>query len=80
MKKSQELRVLEYLQAGHKLSSLHAREELGIIDLPKRVSVLRQRGCKIAGVTVNVKNRFGETVRVKQYSIPCGQTEMQLGE
>ena len=78
MKKSQELRVLEYLKDGHKLSSLHAREELGIIDLPKRVSVLRKRGHKIVGVTVNVRNRFGEIVRVKQYSIPRGQTEMQL--
>lgn len=69
-KKSQEQRVWEYLQApGSTISSLRAREELGIIDLPKRISKLRQWGAVIQSRDLKVKNRFGETTRVKEYWI-----------
>lgn len=75
-KMSQEKRVWEYLNRIGPLTSLHAREALAIIDLPKRISVLRQRGYKIAGETVTVKNRWGEPCRVKRYSIPKEQPEL----
>lgn len=75
MKVSQEKRVWEYLHKVGPITSLHAREILGIIDLPKRVSRLRRRHGKeaIIGVSVTRKNRFGEYCTVKEYSIPKEQ-------
>ena len=39
---NQEARVKKYLDRGHIITSLDAREQLGIISLPKRISNLRQ--------------------------------------
>nr|DAF90861.1 MAG TPA: helix-turn-helix domain protein [Siphoviridae sp. ctnMR5] len=60
-------RVIKYLTDYGTITSAEAFVELGIMDLPKRISELRQRGVKIADKIVKVENRYGETCHVKEY-------------
>lgn len=64
---NQETRVKKYLERGHIITSLDAREQLGIISLPKRISNLRQSGMIIKDRWKCVKNRFNEDTRIKEY-------------
>ena len=64
---NQKLRVKKYLERGHKITSLDAREELGIIDLPKRMSELREMGIEFKKRWKRVKSRFDGDTRVMEY-------------
>lgn len=64
---SQKMQVKRHLEAGLKITSLDARETLGILDLPKRMSELREMGFKFKDRWKRVKTRFGEYTRVKEY-------------
>jgi hypothetical protein len=64
---SQKLQVKRYLESGKKITSLDAREKLGILDLPKRMSELRSMQFKFKDRWKRVKTRFGGYTRVKEY-------------
>lgn len=64
---SQKLQVKRYLESGKKITSLDAREKLGILDLPKRMSELRGMEFEFKDRWKRVKTRFGGYTRVKEY-------------
>lgn len=66
---SQEMRLLEWLQAGMTITRLLALTELGIFELSARIKKLESTGNTIHRKTVTVTNRFGEKTRVKEYWI-----------
>lgn len=66
---SQKKRVLTYLKEGKKLTRLNAWEELDIIEAPARISELRLEGHKIKSDMKTVINRYGEPVRIAEWSI-----------
>jgi len=49
------------------ITSFDAVLELGVIELPKRISELRRSGHDIERAWVEKKNRFGENVRFRRY-------------
>lgn len=74
-KKTQAERILDILQKGDTVSSfdgrIDGREAYGILDVPKRISELRQKGhSEIKDRLLTVINRHGEKCTVKQYWIP----------
>lgn len=66
---TQEDRLINYLYEHKTITALEAIEDLGILRLASRVSDLRKRGYQINSKIIKVKNRFGETCRVAEYSI-----------
>jgi len=64
---NQKTQVKRYLESGKKITSLDAREKLGILDLPKRMSELREMRFEFKDRWKRVKTRFGGYTRVKEY-------------
>tara|TARA_Y100001937_G_scaffold11497_1_gene14198 strand:- start:32 stop:235 length:204 start_codon:yes stop_codon:yes gene_type:complete len=64
---TQKKRLLTYLEQGNKINPLKAWQELGIYRLASRICDLRKEGNEIKDEWLEVPNRFGEFVRVKQY-------------
>tara|TARA_Y100000592_G_scaffold17692_2_gene26600 strand:- start:339 stop:542 length:204 start_codon:yes stop_codon:yes gene_type:complete len=64
---TQKKRLLTYLEQGNKINPLKAWQELGIYRLASRICDLRKDGNEIKDEWLEVPNRFGEFVRVKQY-------------
>lgn len=64
---NQNKRLLAYLEQGETINPLKAWNELGIYRLASRVCDLRKSGVKVKDEWLDVSNRFGEFVRVKQY-------------
>lgn len=69
---SQEKQILSYLQEHKTITGLDALKEFGCMRLPARISVLKSQGYKFSTETVNVKNRYGQTVRVTAYALEGG--------
>lgn len=67
-KLSQGDRILAYLESGHTLARLNAWAELGILEAPARISELRAEGHRIKTTMVKVRNRYGEVVRIAEWS------------
>ena len=68
-KPTQAQRILDYIEQFGSITQYDALRDLGVMRLASRISELRKQGHKITGETVGVKNRYGETVNVKQYTI-----------
>ena len=66
---TQKQRVLEFLQTGNKLTRLTAWTDLGILEAPARILELRREGHQIKTTMVPVHNRFGEIVRIAEWSV-----------
>ena len=66
---TQQERILDYLQSGRTFTRLNAWQELGIIEAPARISELRAKGHNIATKMITVQNRYGESIRVAEWSI-----------
>lgn len=66
---TQAQRVLEYIEEHGSITQHEALLDLGIARLASRIWDLRSDGYNITGEMVKVKNRFGETCRIKQYSM-----------
>lgn len=67
--KTQNQRLLEYLQDGNRIDPLSAWSILGIYRLGARVFDLRRAGHYIVDETKVVQNRFGEKCRVALYRL-----------
>jgi len=64
---TQKQRLLEYLMEGNTLSRLEAWDTLGILEAPARISELRAEGHEIITKMVEVRNRYGEEVRIAHW-------------
>ena len=64
---SQNEKILSYLRAGGKLTSLKAYELFGCTRLASRVCDLKEAGHLIKSKTISVKNRYGQYVSVSEY-------------
>lgn len=62
-------RILQHLRAGNALNRLDSWRLLGVIETPARISELRQQGHDIRTRMVSVENRFGETVKVAEWTM-----------
>ena len=67
MKQSEQ--VLQYLEKHGTITALDAIKELGIIQLPARISQLRCEGYTISTVYKRSVNRDGEQVRYGVYRL-----------
>ena len=69
-KLTQNERVINYLSQGNKITSLDAWKELGIMRLASRIYDIKRQGVAIEKEQITVKNRFGESCTVSQWSMP----------
>lgn len=65
---TQSQRILDYMYQHGGITQYEALEKLGVMRLASRISELRRNGCAISSKMVKVKNRYGETCRVKRYT------------
>lgn len=69
-KMSQAQRVLRFMQTHKRgITALQAINAIGCLDLAGRIRDLREDGYEILGDWVYVTNRYGEKVRIKQYTL-----------
>lgn len=69
LNQTQEERVLDWMKRKGEITSAIAYNELGIIQLPKRIWNLKRRGYKIVTKWREGKNRYGNKVRFCAYSL-----------
>ena len=69
MEKQHEM-VLAYLQSHSEgMTSLDAFRLFGIMQMPKRIWILKRLGYKIKTKTESGVNRFGKTVHYTRYTL-----------
>ncbi len=68
--KTQNERLLNWLESGLSITRLEGWDKLGIIELPARISELKFKGHAIITDRVTVRNRYGEAVSVAKWSLP----------
>lgn len=66
---TQSQRLLAYLKLHGSITQLEALSDLGIMRLASRVADLKKQGHKIDGSMATVRNRYGESCRVKKYRL-----------
>lgn len=66
---NQRQRILDYLESGKTLTRINSWEELGILEAPARIHELKAAGHDIRTKTVEVTNRYGEIVRIAEWSM-----------
>lgn len=66
---TQAQRLLDYMNEFGGITQFEALRDLGIMRLASRVSELRKQGHKIESKTEPMKNRFGEKIYIKRYSL-----------
>lgn len=71
-KPTQNDRILDYMDEFGGITQLEALRDLGVMRLASRISDLNRRGYRIDSEMVQVKNRYGETCRVKRYYMGGG--------
>lgn len=66
---NQNQRILEYIKEHGSITPLEALQEKSVFRLASRISDLRKKGYNIVSEWVKVENKYGETCRVKRYSL-----------
>ena len=66
---TQAQRVLAYIEEHGSITQKEALIDLGVMRLASRVSELKKKGYDITGEMVKVENRFGDSCRIKKYSM-----------
>lgn len=69
MKKTQQIRVRDYLRKNNGITQLEATHKLGITRLSAVVFDMKKEGYVIDGEMIDVINRFGEKTRVMRYTM-----------
>ena len=69
LSQTQEERVLDWMKSKGEITSAIAYDELGIIQLPKRIWNLKRMGYTIKTEWREGKNRYKEKVRFCAYSL-----------
>lgn len=67
--KTQAERVLDFIKQNGSISSAEAFTELSIMDLPKRICELKDKGCAFSIKTVSGKNKFGAKTHWNVYRL-----------
>lgn len=62
-------RILKYMNDFGSITTLQAFNDLGCTRLASRITDLRQKGIEIKSEYVSGKNRYGEKVSYKKYSL-----------
>lgn len=62
-------RVFDFMKENGSITTLDANKKLGETRLSARIFELKEKGVVIEDEWIKVKNRFGESRRVKSYSI-----------
>lgn len=62
-------RILSYMQRYGSISTMEAFKDLGCTRLASRINDLKNQGYAIKSGFVTSKNRFGENVSYKRYSL-----------
>lgn len=75
---TQRQRVLDYMREHGCINPLESWQQIGVYRLAARINELHKSGVGIVREWVEVPNRYGETCRVRMYSIAKGQMEMGL--
>lgn len=65
---SQRERIREYLDEGLTLNRLCAWDALGILEAPARICELRAEGYPIITTMVDIINRYGERVKIAEWT------------
>ena len=66
---TQAQRVLDYIDQFGSITQLEALRDLGVMRLASRISELKKDGYPITSDMETVKNRFGESCKIKRYSL-----------
>ena len=66
---TQRERIIKYIKDFGKITSFQAYSDLGITQLGARIYELKQQGLEFNTQTKKSKNRYGETVHYKEYSL-----------
>ena len=66
---TQNQRILDYMERHGSITQLEALNACSVMRLASRISDLRRKGYPIESQMVKVTNKYGETCRVKQYSL-----------
>ena len=74
-KPTQNERIIDYIEEFGSITQLDALRDLGVMRLASRISDLKRLGYPIISTNETVKNRYGETCRVKRYSLGRGAHE-----
>ena len=74
-KPTQNNRLLEHFHQGLAITALESWQRLGIMRLAARVFDLREAGVDIRDKLIEVNNRWGEKVHVKEYRIAGANDE-----
>ena len=69
LNQTQEEKVLDWMKRKGEITSAIAYDELGIIQLPKRIWNLKRMGYTIKTEWREGKNRYKEKVRLCAYSL-----------
>ncbi len=70
---TQHERILDHLEQGLTINRLQGWSYLGILELPARISELKKKGYPIKTEMIPVKNRYGDTVSVAEWSLVRGE-------
>lgn len=66
-------RILDYLKQHGTITQYEAMVDLGVMRLASRISELKKDGYPIKSRMICIKNRFGESCFVKQYTLQGGE-------
>ena len=66
---AQQTRVMDFIERHGSITSRDAIIDLGVMDLPKRICELQDAGIKFDKKWETSKNRYGESVTYKRYSL-----------
>lgn len=69
MKTTQNERILDYIAEFGSITQIEALRDLGVMRLASRISDLKRKGYTIISTREVVKNRYGESVKIKRYSL-----------
>lgn len=67
-------RIIEYMQKNGSITTLQAMLNIGCMRLSSRISELKKRGYNIKSEFVQDKNRYGDKVHYKRYSLISDDT------
>lgn len=66
-------RVLEYIKEFGSITQLEALRDIGCMRLASRISDLKKRGEPIKKTMRTVKNRYGESCAIAEYSLDIAE-------
>ena len=70
---SQVMLILNYLKDFGSITTYESYEEFGITRLPSRIYDLKQMGYEFEDETIIKKNRYGNLISFKKYTLKKGE-------